>query len=60
MEMSNVMQYARSLFAAHGDKAEAEAAQKAVHHEQAGEADQAATWRAIQAAIREMRGPTQG
>jgi hypothetical protein len=56
MEISNVAEYARALFEAHGDKAEAEAAQKAKKHEDAGEAQEAANWREIRAAIREIRG----
>lgn len=56
MEISKINEYARSLYDAHGDAAEAEAAQRARKHEEAGEAQQAEDWRAIQAAIREMRG----
>ncbi len=39
------------------DKAELEAAQKAAECERQGQEDQAANWRKIQAAIKEMRGP---
>lgn len=60
METSKVAEYARALFEAHGDKAEAEAAQKAKHHEDAGEAKEAQVWRAVRAAIREIRGAHQG
>ncbi|MBK1634255.1 hypothetical protein [Rhodovulum adriaticum] len=60
MEPSKVMDYARALFEAHGDKAEAEAAQKAATLEAQGEAAQADTWRKVQAAIKEMRAPHQG
>jgi len=60
MDTSKVAEYARALFDAHGDRAEAEAAQKAKHHEDAGEAKEAEIWRAVRAAIREMRGPRQG
>jgi hypothetical protein len=60
METAKVMAYARSLFDAHGDKAEAEAAQKAAGLESAGKADEARTWRDIQAAIKTMRAPKQG
>ncbi|MGC9419701.1 hypothetical protein [Rhodovulum marinum] len=60
METAKVMEYARSLLNAHGDKAQAEAAQKAAAHEAAGEADEAKTWRAIEDAIRQMRPPHQG
>ncbi len=60
MEASKVAEYARSLYEAHGDRAEAEAAQKMKHHEDAGEAKEAEDWRAIRAAIREIRGAHQG
>ncbi|MCO8144819.1 hypothetical protein NHN26_06220 [Rhodovulum tesquicola] len=60
METAKVMEYARSLLAAHGDKAQAEAAQKAAAHEAAGEDADAETWRAIESAIRQMRPPHQG
>ncbi|MBT8460195.1 MAG: hypothetical protein KJN60_11040 [Boseongicola sp.] len=56
MEMSKATEYARALYEAHGEKAEAEAAQRAKKHEDAGEADEAADWRAVRAAIRELRG----
>ena len=56
MEFSNVAEYAQALLEAHGDKAEAEAAQKAKKYEEAGETQEAANWRAIRAAIREIRG----
>ena len=57
METAKVTQYARALYEAHGDKAEAEAAQKAKVREDAGDASEAETWRAVQRAIREIRGP---
>lgn len=60
MEMAKVTEYARALFEAHGDKAEAEAAQKAATHEAAGEEAEAKTWRAVEAAVRQMRSPHQG
>ena len=56
MEMAKITQYARSLYEAHGDKAEAEAAQKAKALEDAGDTAEAETWRAVQRAIREIRG----
>ena len=59
MDTSQVMEYARSLFAAHGDKAEAEAAQKAKAAEEAGNAEDAKSWNAVRAAIRQMRGPNE-
>lgn len=57
METQKIAQYARALYDAHGDKAEAEAAQKAKQHEEAGELSEAKDWHAIRAAIREIRGP---
>ena len=42
---------------AHGDKAVAEAAQKASALEKQGESEQAETWRHIEAALKLMRGP---
>lgn len=56
MEMAKITEYARALYEAHGDKAEAEAAQKARQHEDAGETEEAETWRAIRKATGEMRG----
>ena len=60
MEASKITEYARALYEAHGDKAEAEAAQKAKKHEEAGEEKEAATWRSIRAAISQIRGAHQG
>ncbi len=56
MEISKITEYARALYEAHGDKAEAEAAQKAAQHDAAGEAAEAETWRAVRRAIQEIRG----
>lgn len=56
METSKVAEYAHALYQAHGNKAEAEAARRAKEHEENGEADEAAQWRAVRAAIRELRG----
>ena len=60
MQATQVATYARALYAAHGDKAEAEAAQKAVAAKAAGQTDQARNWQAVRASIRAMRGPNQG
>ncbi len=57
MESIDVLEYARKLHSAHGDKAEAEAAQKAAEFEAAGDKDQAEMWRKIRAAIAQARGP---
>ncbi|NBD30876.1 hypothetical protein [Salibaculum griseiflavum] len=56
MQIEKIAQHARALYDAHGDKAEAEAAQKAKQHEEAGESEAAETWRAVQKAIRQLRG----
>jgi len=53
----DIQEHARKLRDAHGDKAAAEAAQKAKAFEQQGDAEQAKTWRRIEAALREMLGP---
>ena len=57
MKMNKIIAYARSLYRAHGDRAEAEAAQRVLVEEAAGRADQAETWRRIRRAIHEARGP---
>ena len=59
MEQSKIAQYARALYDAHGDRAEAEAAQKASAAEEAGNPDEAETWRAVRRAIKEIRGAKQ-
>ena len=56
MQAIDVQDYARQLFEAHGLRAIAEAAQKASSCEQQGDAQQAHTWRRIEAALIEMRG----
>lgn len=55
-----VAEYARALFEAHGDKAEAEAAQKMAAAEAAGNAEEVDQWRAIREAVRALRGANQG
>jgi hypothetical protein len=60
MHIIQIQDYARQLVEAHGDKAAAEAAQKAAACEKAGNAEQARTWRQIEAAVILMRGPSQG
>jgi len=57
MDSKEIHDYARRFVGAHGDKAELEAAQKAAECERQGQNGQAADWRKIQAAIKEMRGP---
>ncbi len=58
--MSDVMKYARALYEAHGDKAEAEAAQRARKYQDAGEVEEAEQWRKVRLAINQLRGAHQG
>ncbi|WP_439138134.1 hypothetical protein [Roseicyclus sp.] len=60
MDQKDRVQYARSLYDAHGDKAEAEAARKAATARAAGKAVDAEVWDKIRAHIRELRGAYQG
>ena len=57
MQETEVYDYARQLLEAHGDKAVAEAAQKACTLEKQGESERAETWRHIEATLKLMRGP---
>lgn len=57
MKAVDVQEHARKLLAAHGDKAVAEAAQKAAEMEKLGRADDANDWRQIEKALMLMRGP---
>jgi hypothetical protein len=57
MQEIDIQDYARQLLEARGDKALAEAAQKARSFEQQGDSEQARTWRHIEAAMKVMRGP---
>ena len=60
MDALRTAEYARALFAAHGDKAEAETAQKERESHDAGDTDLAQNWQAVRRAIRQIRGPNQG
>jgi hypothetical protein len=51
--------YARQLLEAHGPRAIAEAAQNAIELESNGETELARTWRHIEDAMKQMRGPHQ-
>ena len=53
----DVYDYARQLLEAHGEMAVVEAAQKARSFEETGETEEAETWRHIEAALKQMRGP---
>ena len=57
MQEIDIHDYARQLLEAHGDRAVAEAAQKAIAFEKEGEREQAETWRHIEAALKTIRGP---
>ena len=59
MDGEKIVEYARALYNAHGDKAEAEAAQKVRECEEAGKTGEAEDWKAIRTAIKEMRGAKQ-
>ena len=57
MKATEIIEYARKLLEAHGDKAEAEAAQRASKLDGEGKFEEAGTWRQIREAIHEMRPP---
>jgi hypothetical protein len=57
MSIVQIDDYARQLYAAHGDKAEYEAAQKAKDCTERGDSATAAQWRQVREAIRVLRGP---
>ncbi|KIC35452.1 hypothetical protein [Leisingera sp. ANG-M7] len=59
MDAIKAAEYARALYSAHGDKAEAEAAQKMRACEEVGKDSEAADWKAVRQAVRAMRGPNQ-
>jgi len=55
MRENEIIDYARRLLEAHGDKAEAEAAQKIRELEAQNDAKQVETWQKIRTAITELR-----
>jgi hypothetical protein len=57
MDETTITVYARQLLEAHGDRAVAEAAQRAVASEQRKDKEEAKTWRHIEATLKAMRGP---
>ncbi|KAE9630467.1 hypothetical protein FEE96_07745 [Parasedimentitalea maritima] len=59
MNAIQTAEFARALYSAHGDKAEAEAAHKMQECEAAGNSDKVQDWKAIRQAIRALRGPNQ-
>ncbi|MEL7090942.1 MAG: hypothetical protein AAFN94_04330 [Pseudomonadota bacterium] len=54
-----ITQHAHALYRVHGDKAEAEAAEKERVAQQAGKQDEAVDWRRIRASIHQIRGANQ-
>lgn len=57
MQEIEIHDYARQLLEAHGAHAIVEAARKACAFEESGQQEEARTWRHIEAALKEMRGP---
>jgi hypothetical protein len=57
MEETLISEYARQLRDAHGDRAIAEAAQRAAQYERLADKDEAKTWRQVEAALKAMQGP---
>jgi hypothetical protein len=57
MEEMMINDYARQLMDAHGQRAIAEAAQRAAESERNNDGDEAKTWRRVEAALKAMRGP---
>lgn len=57
MNPVDVSALARHFFETQGARAVAEAAQRAASFERAGDAEQAKTWRQVEAVLQEMRGP---
>jgi hypothetical protein len=59
MQELDIQDYARQLLEAHGNKAVAEAAQKARALEEQGKREDAESWRRIELALKLMLGPHQ-
>lgn len=57
MHETEIHDYARQLLEAHGAQAITEAARKALAFEENGQREEAETWRHIEAALKQMRGP---
>jgi hypothetical protein len=57
MHATEIHEFARQLLEAHGTRAVAEAAQRALAYERQGDKEQARTWKRIEAALVLMRGP---
>jgi hypothetical protein len=57
MDKTLISEYARGLKDAHGDRAIAEAAQRAAECERMKDKEGATTWRQVEAALKAMQGP---
>jgi hypothetical protein len=57
MDATQIQRYARQLYEVQGAKAIADAAHKALAFEKNNDTEQAQTWRRIEAALIEIRGP---
>lgn len=57
MNILEIQETAQMLYAAHGDRAEYEAAQNARKQKETGNSEQARDWQRIREAIAQMRGP---
>ena len=57
MNATDIAALARYLFETQGNRAIAEAAQKAASFHDAGDEEQSNTWRRVEAVLWEMRGP---
>lgn len=57
MDETLISEYARQLMDAHGDRAIAEAAQRAAEYERMKNKEEAKTWRKVEAALKAMQGP---
>jgi hypothetical protein len=55
----DIREYAQALYAAHGEKSLAEAAQRARDLEKKGDHEEARNWRRIESTLQEIRGPRQ-
>jgi hypothetical protein len=58
-QTTDIREYAQSLYAAHGEKSLAEAAQRAREFEKNGNHEEAKNWRRIESTLQEIRGPRQ-
>jgi len=60
MNIADISALAHHLFETQGAKSIAEAAQKAISCEDAGDKEQATFWRRVEGVLLEIRGPRQG